>query len=103
MALTCARLQKQVHLKRMRVCFLLSASQLNAHLRHEAAGLGVQQLRLGARIQQEGEGAEGEGPIHGHAVVGGVVSLPPCHIVVLHIQLLTVTQIEILVSDVTMP
>ena len=60
-----------------------------SHLRHEAAGLRMQQLGLGAGVEQEGEGAEGEGPIHRLAMVGGVMRLPPRHVVVLHIQLLT--------------
>lgn len=59
-----------------------------ACLRHEAAGLGMQQLGLGAGVEQEGEGAEGEGPVHCHAMVWGVVRLAPGYIVVLHIQLL---------------
>lgn len=81
---------------------LSSASLLVSHLRHEAAGLCVQQLGLGARVQQEGEGAEGEGPVHGHAMIGRVVRLPPCHVVVLHIQLLAAARVQILVDNAAM-
>jgi len=61
-------------------------------LSHEEACFSVQQLALGARVEQEGVAAEGEGPVQAKLVLGLVVGLPPGHIVVLHIQLLTASQ-----------
>ena len=61
-------------------------------LGHEEACFSVQQLALGARVQQEGVAAEGEGPVQAKLVLGLVVGLPPSDIVVLHIQLLTASQ-----------
>ncbi len=61
-------------------------------LSHEEACFSVQQLALGARVEQEGVAAEGEGPVQAKLVLGLVMGLPPGHIVVLHIQLLTASQ-----------
>ncbi len=61
-------------------------------LSHKEACFSVQQLALGARVEQEGVAAEGEGPVQAKLVLGLVVGLPPGHIVVLHIQLLTASQ-----------
>ena len=62
------------------------------NLSHEEACFSVQQLALGARVEQEGVAAEGEGPVQAKLVLGLVMGLPPGHIVVLHIQLLTAGQ-----------
>lgn len=62
-----------------------------ADLCHEEACFSVQQLALGPRVEQEGVTAEGEGAIQAKLVLGLVMCLPPCHVVVLHIQLLTAT------------
>ena len=49
----------------------------------------MQQLALGSGVEQEGVAAEGEGAVQPKLVLRLVVRLPPRHIVVLHIQLLT--------------
>lgn len=58
-------------------------------LGHRDAGLNMQQLGLGAGVEEEGVGAEGEGAISAIGVVRLVMGLPPGHVVVLHVQLLT--------------
>ena len=63
--------------------------KVRLYLSHEEASLGVQQLALGSGVQQEGVAAEGEGPIQAKLMLRLVVCLPPCHIVVLNVQLLT--------------
>lgn len=63
--------------------------KVRLYLSHEEASLSVQQLALGSGVEQEGVAAEGEGPIQAKLVLRLVVCLPPCHIVVLNIQLLT--------------
>ncbi len=47
----CSRCSYQAHMT-------ISSWEIEKHLRHEAAGLCVQKLGLGAGVQQEGEGAE---------------------------------------------
>ena len=59
------------------------------HLGHEEASLSVQQLALGSGVEQEGVAAEGEGPIQAELGLRLVMRLPPCHIMILHVQLLT--------------
>lgn len=60
------------------------------YLGHQEAGLGMQQLALGSGVEQEGVAAEGEGPIQAKLMLGLVMRLPPRHVMVLDIQLLTV-------------
>ena len=62
------------------------------HLSHEEAGFCVQQLGLSPGAEQEGEAAEGERALRPKVVLGRVVCLPPCHIVVLNIQLLAANE-----------
>ncbi len=59
-------------------------------LRHEEAGLRVQQPRLGARVEQPGVGAERKGAVHRTGVRqrGLVMRLAPRHVMVPHVQLL---------------
>ena len=49
----------------------------------------MQQLALGSGVEQKRVAAEGEGPIQAKLVLRLVMRLPPCHVMVLHIQLLT--------------
>lgn len=63
--------------------------KLRLYLGHEEASFSVQQLALGSGVEQEGVAAEGEGPIQAKLMLRLVMCLPPRHIVVLDIQLLT--------------
>jgi hypothetical protein len=56
---------------------------------HKESCFCVKQLRLGPGTEQKREAAEGERALRPEVVLGRVVSLPPSHVVVLHIQLLT--------------
>lgn len=69
------------------------------HLGHEEASLGVQQLALGSGVEQEGVAAEGEGPIQAKLMLRLVMRLPPCHIMILYIQLLTAQGGRVCVRD----
>lgn len=62
-----------------------------ACLGHECSGLCVQQFGLCTRAEQEGEAAKGEGAFGAKAMLRRVMCLSPCHIVILHIELLTAT------------
>lgn len=68
--------------------------KLGLYLGHEEASLSVQQLALGSGVEQKGVAAEGERPIQAKLMLRLVVCLPPCHIVVLNIQLLTAKQMQ---------
>lgn len=59
----------------------------------------MQELALGAGVEQEGVAAEGEGPIQTKLVLRLIMRLPPCHIVVLHIKLLTADQTTTLAPE----
>ena len=49
----------------------------------------MQELALGSRVEQERVTAEGERPIKAKLMLGLVMRLPPCHIMILNIKLLT--------------
>ena len=70
-----------------------------AHLCHEEARFCVQELALGAWVEQEGVTAEGEGAVQAKLMLRLVVSLPPGHVVILHIQLLTAPYIHTLAAN----
>ena len=54
----------------------------------------MQQLALGARVEQEGITAERERPVQAKLVLRLVMGLPPGYIVILNIQLLTATKLS---------